>query len=45
MEQNIGPIEPPTSRRRYNDLDNEMGEELGLQCCRSNDFDSYLSQD
>ncbi|KAF3675216.1 Protein RAE1 [Capsicum annuum] len=45
MEQNTGPIEPPTSRRRYNDLDDEMGEELGLQCCRSNEFDSYLSQD
>ncbi|PHT31966.1 hypothetical protein CQW23_28303 [Capsicum baccatum] len=45
MEQNIGPIEPPSSRRRYDDLDDEMGEELGLQCCRSNDFDSYLSQD
>ncbi|KAF3670930.1 putative acyl carrier protein 1, chloroplastic-like [Capsicum annuum] len=45
MEQNIGPIEPPTSRRRYDDLDDEMGEELGLQCCRINDFDSYLSQE
>ncbi|PHU09901.1 putative serine/threonine-protein kinase [Capsicum chinense] len=45
MEQNIGSIEPPTSRCRFNDLDDEIGEELGLQCCRSNDFDSYLSQD
>ncbi|KAF3659402.1 hypothetical protein FXO38_12663 [Capsicum annuum] len=45
MKQNIASVEPPTSRHRYDDLDDEMGEELGLQCGSSNDFDLYISQD
>ena len=45
MEQNIAPVKPPTSKSRYDDLDDETGEELGLQCSSSDDFDSYIPQD
>ena len=41
---NDEPSEPPRCRARFNDFDEIMDEELGLDSSNNNDFDQYINQ-